>query len=85
MLAQLIITQVQELLNWAFAGALAAMMLAAALVTCWIYDRLFGLSTLSGETSAQVAEPGASAHARRSRSCGSSPIASARAGELLPG
>ncbi|GEO12520.1 spermidine/putrescine ABC transporter ATP-binding protein [Microvirga aerophila] len=54
MLAQLIITQVQELLNWAFAGALAAMMLVAALVTCWLYDRLFGLSSLSGgETSAQ--------------------------------
>jgi ABC-type spermidine/putrescine transport system permease subunit I len=54
MLAQLIITQVQELLNWAFAGALAAMMLVAALVTVWLYDRLFGLSSLSGgETSAQ--------------------------------
>lgn len=44
MLAQIIIAQVQEMLNWAFAGALAA------LATCWIYDRLFGLSTLSGET-----------------------------------
>ncbi|WP_332680676.1 ABC transporter permease subunit [Bosea sp. (in: a-proteobacteria)] len=48
MLAQLIITQVQELLNWPFAGALAAMMLAAALLSCWFYDRLFGLSTISG-------------------------------------
>lgn len=51
MLAQLIIVQVQEILNWAFAGALAAMMLAAALVTCWLYDRVFGLSSLSGEPS----------------------------------
>ncbi|MBI3451834.1 MAG: ABC transporter permease subunit [Rhodospirillales bacterium] len=49
MLAQLIIAQVQEMLNWAFAGALAVMMLIAALITCWVYDRLFGLSTLSGE------------------------------------
>lgn len=48
MLAQLIITQVQELLNWPFAGALSAMMLAAALLSCWFYDRLFGLSTISG-------------------------------------
>jgi len=48
MLAQLIITQVQELLNWSFAGALAAMMLATALIACWIYDRLFGISTISG-------------------------------------
>lgn len=51
MLAQLIIVQVQEILNWAFAGALAAMMLVAALVTCWLYDRVFGLSSLSGEPS----------------------------------
>lgn len=50
MLAQLIIVQVQEILNWAFAGALAAMMLIAALVTCWVYDRVFGLSSLSGDT-----------------------------------
>jgi ABC-type spermidine/putrescine transport system permease subunit I len=48
MLAQLIITQVQELLNWPFAGALAAMMLAAALISCWVYDRIFGLSTIAG-------------------------------------
>lgn len=51
MLAQLIIVQIQEILNWAFAGALAAMMLAAALLTCWLYDRVFGLSSLSGESS----------------------------------
>lgn len=51
MLAQLIIVQVQEILNWAFAGALAAIMLLAALVTCWVYDRVFGLSSLSGEPS----------------------------------
>ncbi|MGH6760793.1 MAG: ABC transporter permease subunit [Phyllobacterium sp.] len=50
MLAQLIIVQVQEILNWAFAGALAAMMLVAALLTCWVYDRVFGLSSLSGDT-----------------------------------
>lgn len=49
MLAQMIITQVQELLNWGFAGALAMLMLVAALVTCWLYDRVFGLSSLSGE------------------------------------
>jgi len=53
MLAQLIITQVQELLNWPFAGALAAMMLAAALISCWVYDRVFGISTIAGG-SAQV-------------------------------
>lgn len=48
MLAQLIISQVQDMLNWALAGALSALMLVSALVVCWIYDRLFGLSALSG-------------------------------------
>ncbi|WP_291296820.1 ABC transporter permease subunit [Elioraea sp.] len=52
MLAQLIIAQVQEMMNWSFAGALAVMMLLAALVTCWVYDRLFGLSTVAGEATA---------------------------------
>lgn len=51
MLAQLVISQVQEMMNWSFAGALATMMLATALVTCWVYDRLFGLSTVAGEAS----------------------------------
>ena len=51
MLAQLVISQVQEMMNWGFAGALAVMMLAAALVTCAVYDRLFGLSTISGQGS----------------------------------
>jgi putative spermidine/putrescine transport system permease protein len=33
-------------------------MLVAALVTVWVYDRLFGLSSLSGETSAQDGRSG---------------------------
>lgn len=53
MLAQLVIAQVQEMLNWSFAGALAVMMLVSALVICWIYDLLFGLSTLAGESSSE--------------------------------
>jgi putative spermidine/putrescine transport system permease protein len=48
MLAQLIIVQISELLNWSFAGALAMMMLVTALVAVAIYDRLFGLSSVSG-------------------------------------
>lgn len=48
MLAQLVITQIQELLNWQFAGALATLMLVAALLTCFVYDRLFGISTVTG-------------------------------------
>jgi putative spermidine/putrescine transport system permease protein len=52
MLAQLIILQVQQLLNWGFAGALAAIMVVATLLTCWVYDLLFGLSSVSGGTPA---------------------------------
>lgn len=47
MLAQLIIVQVQELVNWAFAGVLATMLLVTAMLACWIYNHLFGLSSLS--------------------------------------
>lgn len=48
MLPQLIIQQVQELLNWPFAGALAVLLFVAVMVVFLLYDRLFGLSTLAG-------------------------------------
>jgi len=48
MLAQTIITQVQELLNWPFAAVLASLMVAAALTAIWVYNRCFGLSAISG-------------------------------------
>jgi ABC-type spermidine/putrescine transport system permease subunit II len=47
-IVQLIIFQIKELLNWSFAGAIAVMLLAVALVIFFVYDRLVGLSTLSG-------------------------------------
>jgi len=47
MLAQTIITQVQELLNWPFAAVLASVMVAAALASIWVYNRFFGLSAIS--------------------------------------
>ncbi|MCZ4354841.1 ABC transporter permease subunit [Roseovarius aestuarii] len=51
MLAQIIIMQVQQLVNWAFAAVLSVMLVAAALVAIWFYDRLFGLSTLTSASS----------------------------------
>ncbi len=48
MLTQLIIDQVQEYLNWPFAGALSLLLLVAALLVFWIYDYLIGLSALAG-------------------------------------
>ena len=48
MLGQIIIQQILAQQNWEFAGALAAMLVGSALLTCLIYDRVFGLSTMSG-------------------------------------
>src|SRR5215831_3287651 len=48
MISQIIISVVQELLNWRFAGSLSVVLLATALFVFYLYDRLLGLSTLSG-------------------------------------
>jgi ABC-type spermidine/putrescine transport system permease subunit II len=48
MISQIIISVVQELLNWRFAGSLSVVLLAAAAIVFWLYDRLLGMSTLSG-------------------------------------
>jgi ABC-type spermidine/putrescine transport system permease subunit I len=49
MLAQLIITQVSELLNWSFAGALSIMMLVTTLTAVFFYDLIFGISSIAGK------------------------------------
>jgi putative spermidine/putrescine transport system permease protein len=48
LLSQLIIVQINQLQNWQMGAAIAVMLVVAALVTCFVYDRTFGLSTLSG-------------------------------------
>ncbi len=52
MISQIIITVVQELMNWRFAGALSVVLLAAAGIVFYLYDRLLGMSTLSGGAAA---------------------------------
>lgn len=52
MMAQLIIQQVQEMLDWGLAAALAVVTLVVTFIIYWIYDRLVGLSTMTGDTSA---------------------------------
>jgi putative spermidine/putrescine transport system permease protein len=52
MISQVIITVVQELLNWRFAGALSVVLLAAAALVLYLYDRLLGISSLSGGAAA---------------------------------
>jgi putative spermidine/putrescine transport system permease protein len=49
MIAQLIIVQIQELLNWRFAGVLSFVLLLSALIVYYIYDRILGISTMVGE------------------------------------
>ncbi len=53
MLGQVIITQIQTLDNWVFASALAALLIAAALASCLVFDRVFGLSAIAGGGSVQ--------------------------------
>ncbi|MBC8719610.1 ABC transporter permease subunit [Ochrobactrum sp. Marseille-Q0166] len=53
MLAQAIITQVQEIVNWPFAAVLATMLVVAALIVIVGYNKLFGLSSLSSGSGAQ--------------------------------
>jgi putative spermidine/putrescine transport system permease protein len=50
MLGQLIIQQILSQQNWAFGGALAAMLVGSALLVSLVYDRLFGLSGMGGAT-----------------------------------
>ncbi|MCG2594602.1 ABC transporter permease subunit [Ramlibacter sp. XY19] len=51
MVAQIIIQQVQEMMDWGLAAALALVTLLATLVVYWAYDRVVGLSSLAGEGS----------------------------------
>jgi putative spermidine/putrescine transport system permease protein len=52
MIAQVIIAVIQELLNWRFAAALSVVLLVAAGIVLWLFDRLLGMSTLSGVAAA---------------------------------
>src|SRR3954469_5901907 len=47
MIGQLIIMQINELQNWQLGSALAAILLISAIATCVVYDRLFGLSSVT--------------------------------------
>jgi putative spermidine/putrescine transport system permease protein len=53
MITQIIIEQVQDLLNWAFAGAISLLLLASAILVFYLYDRALGMSTLAGEPPAE--------------------------------
>jgi putative spermidine/putrescine transport system permease protein len=48
MLGQIVIIQINQLQNWPFASALAGLLVASALVACLVFDRIFGLSAVTG-------------------------------------
>lgn len=48
-IAQVIIFQMEQALNWGFAGAVAIMLLVMTLITFAIFNKLIGMSTLSGD------------------------------------
>ncbi len=55
LLGQLIIQQIMTLQNWQVAGALASLLIVCTLLTCLVYSRLFGLSSMAGSASTQRA------------------------------
>ena len=57
MITQLIIDQVQQTMNWGFAGAISVLLLVVVLVVFVAYDRLLGLSTMTGASAPRNAKP----------------------------
>ena len=56
MITQLIIDQIQQTMNWGFAGAISVLLLVVLIVFA-VYDRLLGLSTMTGAATAQKPQP----------------------------
>ena len=50
-ITQLIIEQVQQTMNWGFAGAIAVLLLIVVLAVFAVYDKVLGLSTMTGASS----------------------------------
>ena len=53
MITQIIIEQVQQTMNWGFAGAISVLLLVVVLAVFAIYDKLLGLSTITGESTSR--------------------------------
>jgi putative spermidine/putrescine transport system permease protein len=51
MITQLIIEQVLQTMNWGFAGSISVLMLVVVLAVFALYDKVLGLSTMTGESS----------------------------------
>ncbi|MEO6896428.1 MAG: ABC transporter permease subunit, partial [Caldimonas sp.] len=51
MITQLIIEQVLQTMNWGFAGSISVLMLVVVLAVFALYEKVLGLSTMTGESS----------------------------------
>ncbi len=51
MITQLIIEQVMQVMNWGFAGAISVLLLIVVLIVFALYDKVLGLSTMTGAQS----------------------------------
>lgn len=51
MITQLIIEQITQTMNWGFAGAISVLMLVVVLAVFAVYDKVLGLSTMTGGAS----------------------------------
>jgi putative spermidine/putrescine transport system permease protein len=56
MITQIIIQQINRLQNWQLGSALAVVLVAGSLLAIFVYDRLFGLSAISGAEAVGRAE-----------------------------
>ncbi|KOF52889.1 ABC transporter permease [Achromobacter sp. DMS1] len=65
MITQIIIDQVQQTMNWEFAGAVSVLLLVVVLAVFAIYDKVLGLSTMTGAASARVRASGGASLSRR--------------------
>lgn len=52
MLAQIIVVQIDEMLDWGFAGAVAVLLLVASIAVFYLFDKLLGMSALTGDIKA---------------------------------
>jgi len=65
MITQIIIGPVQQTMNWEFAGAVSVLLLVVVLVVFAIYDKVLGLSTMTGGASTRVRASGKESLSRR--------------------
>ncbi|NOV22762.1 ABC transporter permease subunit [Cupriavidus necator] len=59
MVAQLIIDQVQQTMNWGFAGSISVLLLLVVLAVFALYDKVLGLSSMAGGAERRTRSPSA--------------------------